>query len=617
MPNFIQTIRLPGTKDVLDLAYPDLDGRNAINVVCGSNNSGKSYLLERTRQFLEKGTQSKPPAVTHQIGIALTEPKSPPPSCQFFGKSWLRKEQLKTIAYQRQHRRPHSSDVLDYASASLTILYFLVADSFAQGNAVPLSKWLDDHELRTRTIGGFPVDEEKLHRGRSTDTLMMEFESIVGGRLYFRRAQENTVDLVLAYGDGTTAHFEEWSDGQKNILLIMALIQQAATQVVLLDEIENHFHPKYITLVLDYLRRNVPQSIVTTHHPHVIFSELVDRVFYLEATRPPFPEGDPPLELRHLKQPAQQAPSRSMHRLIDSFGKVTAIYRLFHDQDRQLIKQAQQIRGDADIIFHTALTRIFLQDIVPAKGGPLPDRQSQQLLTVLRDEFHALAGRPVRLLEIGSGLGRIPADMNKLSPDQVGPSVDWQCWEPNVGVRARLREEIRQKHIRATVLEKLDAATGYFDVCLVANVCHELTPEQFIDVLSVVTSRLRVSEGLLLVQELYPLLNAEKFAVPYSADHMARIVTACGFAVHSLQFPVRDASAYCIVGRKTVDQPDIRTTAATAISAAWNEIERAAIDSYASRSGVSSYEGYSSAVQDMTTIASIAAWRKGRWTASP
>ena len=474
-------------------------------------------------------------------------------------------------------------------------MYSLLERSTLEGEDKSLSRWLDDPELRTRTIGAFPVDEERLYRGREVDVLTAEFESIVGGRLYFRRAQENTVDLVLAYGDGTTAHFEEWSDGQKNILLIMALIRQAEPQIVLLDEIENHFHPKYITLVLDYLRRNVPQSIVTTHHPHVIFSELVDRVFYLEATRPPFPEGDPLPELRHLKQPAQQAPSRTVHRLVDAFGKVTAIYRLFHDQDRQLIKQAQQIRSDADIIFHAALTRIFLPDIVPAKAGPMPDRQSQQLLTALRDEFHALAETPVRLLEIGSGLGRIPADVNKLSPDQVGPNVDWQCWEPNEAVRARLRDEILRKNIKATVLDALDGAKGEFDICLIANVCHELTPEQFADVLSVVTGRLR-NTGFLLIQELYPLLNAEKFAVPYSADRIARIVTACGFAAHTLQFPVRDASAYCVVARKTAEPLDIRTIAVAAISAAWDEIERAAIDSYASRSGVSSYEGYSGAI---------------------
>ena len=70
---------------------------------------------------------------------------------------------------------------------------------------------------------------------------------------------------------------------------MLASLAHDATPIVLFDEIENHLHPAYMSLLLSALKERSVQTIVSTHHPHLIFSDHADRVFFLDTTLPHSP----------------------------------------------------------------------------------------------------------------------------------------------------------------------------------------------------------------------------------------------------------------------------------------------------------------------------------------
>lgn len=155
---------------------------------------------------------------------------------------------------------------------------------------------------------------------------------------------------------------------------------------------------------------------------------------------------------------------------------------------------------------------------------------------------------------------------------------------------------------------------GPVDVCVVANVLHELTPKATSELLGSAWRLLAGGHGELLVLELYPLLHAEKYAVPYSETAMRELLDALGFAARSRTFPVAGATAYCVAARprgSTRRWNDVEAIAT--IDGVWSRALRSALSSYDSLRSVHSSADYRAALQDLTTIASINAWRSGYW----
>lgn len=95
MAAFVKSITLPksGKEGVLKAAYPDSKNSRVINVICGQNNCGKTYILRRLRTALENfhdhNYDSSP-----DISIEMTEDVNSPLNILYFGKSWQDKEHV-------------------------------------------------------------------------------------------------------------------------------------------------------------------------------------------------------------------------------------------------------------------------------------------------------------------------------------------------------------------------------------------------------------------------------------------------------------------------------------------------------------------------------------------
>lgn len=372
-----------------------------------------------------------------------------------------------------------------------------------------------------------------------------------------------------------------------------------------------------MTRLLEFLRREERQSIVATHHPHVIFSERVDKVIYLEMPRPGRMKR-PPRIMNYAKGQFQTWPKRKAVSLEDAFELVTYAYKLFDLHDTQLLRQASRIASEADIELFRILHEIYRRDPKPATERVFPDRQPMQLNDRIRSFLaEAPESEQVIILDLGAGLGRVATEVSKLTRWQLEAKIHWICWEPDEAKRVQLRKTLNEKSVSADTPNSVqEIAESSAHLALIANVLHELTPDQFADLLTLADSRILSDDGCIVILELYPLLHSEKYAVPYPDAILREILNDSGFTTDCEMIPVGGgiASAYCILWRRQNRRVAVEgTTIKKNVEAAWGRLQRDAISAYANRRGFRSFTQYRALLQDMTVIASVAAWQGGFW----
>jgi SAM-dependent methyltransferase len=384
---------------------------------------------------------------------------------------------------------------------------------------------------------------------------------------------------------------------------------------LLLDEIENHLHPQLITRALERIKATVPQSFVVTHHPHTIFTAHADRVFYFEGQSATAVASPPPKELRYNKVEAQRAPKRSVTTLVDSFAKVSGIYKLFDQRDRHLLGVMTKNAREVERHFFEVVRAAFQPDVAPASTNSTPDRQTQLLARIARQHLSRASeeGRSISVLDIGAGIGRVALELGKLTSWQLEGRVNWVSWETNPLLRDRLIKNYVEAGITAVAPMSLDdvPATSV-DLVLMANILHELPPNLISDFVVAGASKLRPGgDSGLVVLEINPLLHPEKYAVAYPPDMLCEILNSSGFSSTHESFPVRDATGYCVFARP-MGQPTAETVQKN-VQSAWERLERLASHRYFNSRTADTYEEYRATVGDLTTLASMAAWRHGLW----
>src|ERR1017187_9819323 len=90
--SYINRISLSGSgsRTTLDLAYPQTKSlHGCINVLCGLNNAGKTFLLERTRAALASGAVDGRTSEHYGLSLMLTAGSAP--VLLFCGKTWREK----------------------------------------------------------------------------------------------------------------------------------------------------------------------------------------------------------------------------------------------------------------------------------------------------------------------------------------------------------------------------------------------------------------------------------------------------------------------------------------------------------------------------------------------
>ena len=204
--------------------------------------------------------------------------------------------------------------------------------------------WLSVPQYREHLLSTIPSHPERVYWSSHTgNNLLSEFEGISEARAGIRR-EIDTFELTIAFPNGNAASYNNWSDGQKSLFTILSAIHIDRPDIYIFDEVENFLHPMLMSRVLDYLKNNVKQTVLATHHPHIIFGNLVDEVFFIEKTVPK--NARYPTVLK--KQLNQPAPSRTITRLSSDIEKLAITYRLFDVKDAALLATASLVTKAVD-----------------------------------------------------------------------------------------------------------------------------------------------------------------------------------------------------------------------------------------------------------------------------
>lgn len=615
MTAFVKLIKLPksGGNGVLQTAYPLTTEIGVINIICGPNNCGKTYLLRKLRATLVNYEKIDNDA-SSDLHIEMTNRVSEPLEILYFGKSWQDKDRAGIIPVEKSALEL-PGDRPPYRHATLSFLRRQLNHHFPE-KTVSLDDWLNNVDIRMAFLERLEL-ECKLYKCLSADEIVKRIELLLGGRLFFRKTSKKSVELAIVTSQNLAVPYPEWSDGQKAAFYLLLMLDYSQPKILLLDEIENHLHPLYMTSIMHFIKESVRQAFISTHHPHVIFTELADRVFYLETIQTPIDVRQQSTEkvISYTKVDRQGARQRNVSTLNEGFQKISATYKLFDLQDRQLLKQSSNVTSYVEIEFYKAFLDIFSLGVAKASDKIVPDRQTQLLGNVIKKAVgRHPQNKALRILEIGAGLGRAVKELSKLSTWQIDTSIHWTCWEPNDELRQRMKEILTEARIEAHIPNSSkEIPESNCDIALLSNVLHEVTPDDFADLIYTAFQAIRNNDnGKIVILEIYPLLRAEKYAVAYPYSSLLNLFNKSGFYCTSDTFSINDAQGYCVV-IKPANHDISRNLIKENLIGIWDDIEKGICSSYACQEEINSYIEYRRMILELTTLASITAWKHGIW----
>jgi hypothetical protein len=615
--NFIKAVQVgvygSPKKITLPLAYPQAAGSPyCINALCGRNNSGKSHILREIGQaFDDRSLHNAAERESVNIHAVLLDPQAPPPSVLYLpdlteDKSRLNQIPL-TFKHDPQGRTPK------YREA---IVRFLADQlSGVWGTEFEKERWTRDADYRKEIVDR--LEERVLYRCTSESPVLRRFEEAVGGNLYFGKkgpGKKVHLELAIRYDDHRIFYFQSWSEGQKTLLTALLYIHHHRPDVLLLDEIENHFHPEYITQLTQFLRDVVPQTLLVTHHPHVLFSNLVDRLFYLEMQAARDPEA--PNEVRLPQGFQARSPQRRIAELATEFDRITAAYGLFHNQDRQLLTLAQATHQSIDTSFTASLLRLFLPVDDEAGESSAASLPLQQIEDLLVDSLRTLRqkGGPFHVLDYGAARARSLERLLRTSSLPLGEPLCWSFW----GVQpTSARLPVGRSGVDIRLVSPAESLPkDFYDLAILSNVLHEMTPKAFAATLAGIRRAVRAPGGSVAILEPFPLIRPEKYAVPYSREDMTDVLVQCGWKVESRQLPVPGGlvEAYCLLAhspdsRKSLDLPLLEQ----AVGEKWREILARSCARYDGQRQIGTARDQIEVMGLLTTIASISNYSLGNW----
>jgi energy-coupling factor transporter ATP-binding protein EcfA2 len=614
---FIQrvTTGIPEEKSTLNLAYPLTENQGAINVICGLNNCGKSFLLNQIRRVIK----GRP----HNEAIRVHPLPRGQPSVLFFGKASRVKDYAGKINIdQSPDSLKTPGDEGEYRKSALWFLACQMSGYLVGVEKEFAPEKLIEPSVRQQIASVFQV-EKRVYRCNTDDPIVRQLERLLNAHLYFRCTRHHAesrsweFEFVLLGGDGMTLPFEKWSDGQKSCFYILSAIAYCQPEIILFDEIENHLHPALITEILHSLKAFPAQTIIASHHPHLIFSNLPDRIFYVDTTRPsPYP--DPPRETEFIKRHSDPRFERVVLQLRDDFSRVSSAYKLFHYQDDQLMRQAAYLKNRAAVSLFQAIQNLFSSAPVLERNGIYPDAQTQQLADQIKS-FLSLAEKScIDVLDLGSGVGRQIVELSKLSEWQIGGKVHWTCHEPLEENRKSLRVRFENNpdvHIIESISEIKDRK---FDLCIIANVLHELTPPEFAEYIACADILTEYNAGGIVILELFPLHHPEGFAVPYDSFTLRDILARVGFLSDSAQIFLgrTGITASCVFARRQQAMLILEKIEESVILA-WESCLRRCLDAYGLQQSAVDVDSYNRILSNLTTVAAIMAWKENVWQRRP
>lgn len=555
----IRSLTMPAStkgENPLHFPLPTDGGLGTVTVLCGPNGSGKSFILRMLKDLLG-GRSAAGFNKGHGWSADLTAKVTS-------HRPHHHKSQMTSLGMLAGTRAGKPVAPNDHDLQVQIVIFGLLIQALGLPEAFDHGRWGSDPAYRQSVVAAIgPAEEERLYwLGGELPEFARLFEDMFDCRLGLRRAKDG-IELLIGWGSGVTAPFANWSDGQKSYFTVLATTLALKPEVYIFDEVENFMHPELISRTIDHLKRNCRQTILSSHHPHLIFGRAVDAVFYVEA----LPSPRPVFAAQALKYQKQPSAPRRITRLETDRAKLASAYRLFDVSDAALLATAALVRESVDLHLNEAVRTLFGCDPAPSNRRVYMDRQTEEIASFIA----SFAPNSRIVLDWGAGLGRTLAELSKRSAPSSCEPLSWILYEPAAAAREALLARPLVQGVSVQVVGARAELEGVrAGLVLLTNVLHVLDPEAWCDALIDAWTAIRgVKNGIVLVTEIYPLLAPERFAVPVPQQWLADLFLSFGFKVAARNFSIHGAESYCLAAHSPPDTVLPREVVREIVITAW------------------------------------------------
>lgn len=442
--------------------------------------------------------------------------------------------------------------------------------------------------------------------------LVGQIESVIPNRrLYYRfyheKKEQICMEFVFVAPDGRITTQSKWSDGQKSVFYLLLNLYYQNSSVIILDEIENHLHPTYISKILSIIKKSGRQCIVSTHHPHVIFSEYVDRIYYIELEKQDFLVQD---RDDIAFKPSTKAFPRRIMDLMTDYHKISSVYKLFDHSDMQLLKLSRYFQLEGELEFYKTLESLPIANAPVSSGkGVLPDKQTDMIYGKVKAKN--ASSDKTWILDIGAGLGRVKKELEKRPI--LSDAFLWYLLNTSEEQNKKVKGLFDKNENVVPIMNYDDAPDGRFDMVIIANVIHEITPPKFAKILNEAQKKMK-PEGDMIILDMEPLLHAEQYAVPYNNGELIILLHDLGWVATSQVIPHKFVILYEIQAKKMGADKISENLVCEKIEQLWKQKYKNALAGYyVMQDRELSYDEYQRKLQDMAAIASIGSYFEKIW----
>jgi energy-coupling factor transporter ATP-binding protein EcfA2 len=249
--------------------------------------------------------------------------------------------------------------------------------------------------------------------------------------------------------DNHELSIESLSPGERSLFALAILFttleinsnNDLSNCIIVIDEPETHLHPDAQIRVLEELRKLVTphgQLWIATHSIHIISNLQYDEIFLMKNGQ--------------LFTPNRSIPGES---IIELMGI-----------QRRIDELKQFINSVSSWAYSNFMVQCFQYPKVIANADK-DDKQIKAIKNLLKAES-------IKFLDFGAGEGRVGHSL--FEDKKLAERIQYFAFEPEEVKRDRLR---KQGYINECYGEIEEIPLNYFDVVVLCNVLHEITPEDW------------------------------------------------------------------------------------------------------------------------------------------
>jgi ABC-type cobalamin/Fe3+-siderophores transport system ATPase subunit/SAM-dependent methyltransferase len=599
--------------------------KNRLTIIAGRNRTGKSHLLRYTKQSIathnknlrrKKNYKGEYGSNVCNVLVQPVDPLLPFGKCFLFqDASFVDKFQhLNTAVNSRQKSMIEKDAVYiktEFVKNQVTNAKSLseVREGYSQE---ALENCFNNQNSNFECLKILENSKNIYLADNESCAATRTFEQMVSAKLYLQYdSKAKALDPLLWYDNDEVFSFGGeiggWSQGQKVAFVLLLTAEYLRPEILLIDELENHLHPLYISRICQFLKERIAESIIVTHHPHLIFSQFPNSVWFMDL-QAVNKEAEQIVVMTTQEARDRPFSTRSITPLNSDYDRISSTYNLFDSYDHQLLTLASTLKDQLAVEFLKQIESGLKLEVVDVSPKTSPDRQSLQLSDTISSVIKNKNGELTEILDYGAGVGRTFKEMEK-NESFKEQQISWTFYEPDQKYFLKLAEEYP-----ANTLSTLENIEKNFDIILLVNVLHECSPVQIATVLQNCKKFLR-QNGVLLIAELFPLLSPERFGIAYSIENMEAILSECKFTGTSNYIHIRSATvkAYTTTAKPQPGEVSVEESSQKIRDNVWTKIKNQNLLEYSSSLEKGSVRYAATLASQLHVIASIDAYDMGQW----